>query len=146
MKFRISNKKKTIKAIGIIIFGILVIVGVILLLIRLSSSSISENNLKKKLENEGKKFYEKFYFNNEELKSLGEDEIKNFLKAYKDKGLKISLYTLSTYDREDDSFINQFVNPKTKKPCDQNETKVIIYPKEPFDSKSYKIEVELSCE
>ena len=146
MKIIIKDRKKMIRSVSIIITGILLIVGIILLIVNLTSSSTSENGLKKKLEKEGKKFYEEFYFNNEYLKPLSEEDIKNFLKEYEEIGLKITLYTLSTYNKSDNSFLNQFINSKTKKPCDANETKVIIYPKKPYDNKSYRIETELSCD
>lgn len=146
MKIKINDKKKMIRGIIVLVLGILIIVGVVILIMKLTSPKVSESGLKKKLEKEGRVFYEEYFYNNEALQGLSEEQHKEYVKTYEEIGFKISLYTLATYNKTDASFLNEFVNPKTKKPCDENETKVIIYPKEPYDNKSYKIEVQLSCE
>ena len=44
-----------------------------------------------------------------------------------------------------EKIIDKFVNSKTKKECDKLSTRVIIYPKSPYEKDSYNIKTELIC-
>ena len=103
----------------------------------------------------GVDFYENFYYKD---CGQGDDNKRiNFLKQYKDKGIKVSLdnilryyvttnkymnsinsdLNLSVYDRVNKIVSESFSN------YDLDNTKVVIYPKEPYGEKDYTIEVEI---
>ena len=134
-----KNKKKSIIIGGI---SLLVILAIILLTIVLCSES-KEKLLNKNLEEMGRDFYENLYYTEV---GKNDEERANFLKEFKDLGLKISLDGLSRYKTEENKEkIDNFVNPKTKEACDKENSKVTIYPQEPYGKTDYKIEVNLVC-
>lgn len=102
-----------------------------------------KNELVTYLEEMGKEFYEEFYY---EQVGSSLDEKEEFLSLYQDIGIKITLDTLSKYKgNKFKDMVDKFVNKETNELCDKNITKVIIYPKSPYERDSYKIETEIKC-
>lgn len=138
-KYLEKNKKQSI-LIGSI--SLLLLIAVVIILIVCLTTG-KEKKLIKNIEDMGRDFYENLYY---EQVGKNEEERAAFLKDFVDIGLKINLDGLSRYKTEENQEkINEFVNPKTKEACDKENSKVIIYPKEPFGKSDYQIEVNLEC-
>lgn len=138
MKDFFKNKKNIIMVCA----GVLVLVLVIVLLFVFVFNGTG--NAKSKMETElkemGKDFYENFYYDLV-VKDHGKDQISKF----KDVGIKVDLDNLERYKSENSDKVKDFVNPKTNESCNKNETKVIIYPEDPYEKTNYRLEVKLSC-
>lgn len=145
MKTVVKDKKKLIRGLIIIFGSIILVASIVTIIIKCATGTKSESGLKKELTKIGKDFYENFYY--DEIGST-EKERKEFVKQFEEIGIKVSLNTLSKYKGEDkmNEVLNIFINPKTKKPCNINDTKVIIYPEKPYNKTSYNIKSEISCD
>ena len=142
MKEKLKGFFQNKKTIGIII-GCIVIVILIVLAI-FAFKNFNKVNLDKSLINMGKDFYENFYYN-----QIGKDdaEKKEFLQKYESIGIKVSLDNLERYDSgKNKEEVAKFKNEKTGKECDKTNTMVVIYPQDPYEKTSYRIESILSCE
>lgn len=134
------NKKNIIMMIGAIVGFVLIVVIALLLITRGGSQ---EKKLKSRMEELGKDFYENFYY--KQVGSTDEEKVA-FLKKYESIGIKVNLDNLARYNtKENSKILEEFVNNKTKKECDKNNSQIIIYPKDPYNQTSYKIEVKLDC-
>lgn len=135
---KLKENKKLVTLIGC---GVLV-VAVIVILLFLFVFNSNKSALTKELNKAGVNFYENFYYN-----QVGNDdnERKEFLSKYAAVGIKIDLENLARTTDNKDEFINKFVNKKTKEKCNINNTKITIYPKEPYGQKDYKMDVVLDC-
>ena len=92
------------------------------------------DKLEHELKSRGQDFYEKFYYVNLD------DDIENkktILKNF-DDGIIVTLENLLLYDDTDIELIES-------SSCNYQQTKVIIWPREPYGSEDYDIEVVLSC-
>ena len=141
-KEKLKNFFKNRKQRTFIISAIIVLILIIVIVLFLTNSK--KVDLEKSLENMGKDFYENFYY-----KQIGKDdnEKKEFLKKYETMGIKVSLDNLERYDSgKNKDEVAKFKNEKTGKECDKTNTLVIIYPQEPYEKTSYRIESILSCE
>ena len=68
------------------------------------------------------------------------------LKKYEELGIKVNLDNLSRYNnKENEELVKTFVNNKNNEACNLQDTKVIIYPKSPYNKTDYTIEVQLVC-
>ena len=107
-------------------------------------SGSSEKNLEKLLKDMGSDFYENFYY---EQTGKTDEEKKSFLSKYTTVGIKINLTNLALYnDNKNKEIIEEnFINKKSDNICDEEETKVIIYPKQDYKKSDYDIEVILKC-
>lgn len=142
MKEKLKSFFQNKKTIGIII-GCIVIIALIILAI-FAFKNFNKVNLDKSLINMGKDFYENFYYN-----QIGKDdsEKKVFLQKYESIGIKVSLDNLERYDSgKNKEEVAKFKNEKTGKECDKTNTMVVIYPQDPYEKTSYRIESILSCE
>lgn len=141
MKFIKNLQRKTI-IIGASI--LVIIVGIIVALVLLFNSKNKEEKLEDILKNLGTDFYENFYYNQV---GSNEKERAEFLKKYKDIGIKVNLDNLFRYQKEEPTeIITKFVNKDTKKECDRKNSMVIIYPKEPYGKTNYTMDSTLVCE
>ena len=123
--------------------AVLVLVVVLGVVFAVKNGNSQEKVLSNKLEQLGTDFYENFYY-----KQIGEtkDARAEFLAKFKDIGIKVNLDNLIRHNTEEsDELKKEFVNSKTNEACDTNNTKVVIYPKDPYNEKDYKIEVILEC-
>ncbi len=128
--------------------NIAVVVSVVLVLIigiTVSYSLLSDNQEKKltaELESVGRKFYEEFYYT-----QIGEndEERAQFLSKYSAIGIKVDLENLArTLDNKDEE-LAKFINKKTNQSCNLTNSKVVIYPQDPYGKTNYKIDIVLDC-
>ncbi|MCM1053585.1 MAG: hypothetical protein NC483_06405, partial [Ruminococcus sp.] len=104
--------------------------------------------LETRLKELAKDFYEVKYYPNLTNSKTGEvmteKEKKEFATKFKDSGITIDLSSLSRlYGDEKDAILEEFKNEG--KPCDYENTKVKIFPKSPYESTSYEVEIFLEC-
>ncbi len=128
-------KKNKIVFISI---GILVLI-VIAVLIFIPKSN--EEELKVKLSELGKDFYENYYYDR-----MGTDEAlkKEQLSKFENIGIKVDLENLSRYENNEE-ILSFFVNSLSGVSCNTENTKVIIYPKSDYNKGSYEMEIILDC-
>ena len=135
-----ENKTNLIIIIGVVV---LIVVAIVLATIFGKGNGNQERVLNAKLKELGVNFYENFYYD-----QLGEsqEEREETLKKFSDKGIKIDLDNLIRLNSDNSEDLKSlFVNKKTGSSCDAKSTKVIIYPKENYGKKDYKIETVLEC-
>lgn len=134
------NKQKLFIAGGTALALILIIIFAVFMFAGRGNSQ--EEILTEKLEELGVKFYEDFYY-----KQVGtsDEEKAKFLKEYSSIGIKVDLNNLARYNDDPETILKEFTNSMTNKDCDKDNSKVIIYPQDPYNKDSYKIEVELVC-
>jgi len=122
---------------------VVAIVSIIIFLLVSNGGKSQEKDLKSKMEEMGKDFYENFYY--KQVGTTDEDRAA-FLKKYESLGIKVNLDNLARYNtKESEEILKAFVNNKTNKECDKSNSQVIIYPENPYNQTSYKIEVKLDC-
>ncbi len=147
-KFFGENKK----AIGIAVAAFIVVVVVIVGAVSLFGESHALPNQKEHLESRlkelSKEFYEVQYYPNLANSKTGEamtdDEKKAFAQKYKDTGITIDLASLARlYGDKKDEIMDEFKNGD--KACNYDNTKVVIYPKDPYTVNSYEVKVILDC-
>ena len=139
MKEKIINHKKELLIGGAILLLAIVAIGSFVFLF----GNNQEKLLKDYLKEMGTDFYENLYY-----QQVGKDdeERKKFLNNFKDLGIKVSLDSLSRYkSSENKEKIDAFVNKSKNQDCDKNNTKVIIYPTDPYGQKDYRMELQLEC-
>jgi len=139
MKYCKENQKKVV-FVGLTV--IVIVVAIILGFFLLKGKS-KEEVLKSYLHDMGIEFYENLYY-----QQIGktDDARKDFLSNFSDIGVKINLDSLSRYNAESNKEkIEAFKNPKTNESCNKENSKVIIYPQEPYGQKDYRVEIQLDC-
>jgi len=139
-----SKVKKLMRnqKIMIAILCLLVIVAIVIACLLIPKES-QKQELKMKMDEMGRAFYENFYY--QQVGSTDEDRAK-FLKKFEEIGIKVNLDNLSRYNSQDsEQILNQFINKKTNTECDKVNTQVIIYPISPYNKTSYTLEVNLEC-
>lgn len=121
----------------------LILIIAIILIIIFNSKKSEEDKLNDMLKELGVNFYENFYY---DQVGTNDTERKEFVKKYETIGIKINLDNLSRLNSDESKkMVDKFVNSKTKKECDKSNTRVIIYPKTPYEKDSYDIKTELVC-
>ena len=134
----INNRKKLIVCI---ISGVIVVAAIVLVLIFFVFKD-NKSQLSNEIESAGKNFYENFYYN-----QVGKDdkEKQEFLSKYATIGIKIDLENLARTSDNKDALLDKFINKKTGQKCNTTNTKVTIYPKDPYGQKDYTIESVIDC-
>ena len=139
-----KQNKKIVIACGI---GLILIVAIVIIVIvnldKTEKEITQEEKLTQYLEDMGKDFYENFYY-----QQIGKDDEsrKAFLEKYKKIGIKVNIDNLSRYKTEENkNKIEAFVNDETGEKCNRENTKITIYPKEPYSQTDYDIELKLDC-
>lgn len=126
----------------IAITTLLLIIAIILIII-FNSKKSEEDKLNDMLKELGVNFYENFYY---DQVGTNDTERKEFVKKYETIGIKVNLDNLSRLNSDESKkMVDKFVNSETKKECDKSNTRVIIYPKTPYEKDSYDIKTELVC-
>lgn len=121
----------------------LILIIAIILIIIFNSKKSEEDKLNDMLKELGVNFYENFYY---DQVGTNDTERKEFVKKYETIGIKVNLDNLSRLNSDESKkMVDKFVNSKTKKECDKSNTRVIIYPKTPYEKDSYDIKTELVC-
>jgi hypothetical protein len=135
------------RIIVMIIAPVVVIGAAIGIFLTVSASRTNEKALQANLETLGRDFYESYYF--EQIsEAYDADKRSDFLSKYTSLGIKVNLDNLERYPSKDLSnkdMVAEFKNRETGEPCDLTETKVSIFPEEPYDKTDYRIETILSC-
>ena len=132
---KIKNILKDNKKI-VIIGGVLVVLLVIVIVLLMSLDGKEEPtiSLEDSLSNFGGKFYTDYYYQR--------TKDKNDLKKHKDNGLNLTITNLEVLMPLDKETKKMFDDKK----CDYDNSKLIIYPKEPYGKNDYIVKVELTCE
>lgn len=147
MKDIIEKLKKDKKTLIIGVVALLAIIALVVILLVLPKDNGKGNNnggnndgngnssvdLEKNLTEAGKNFYETQYY-------VGLED-PTTLANFKDTGLNISITNLEVILPLDEATKKELTN----KECDLDETKIIIYPKDPYGVENHEIKVELSC-
>lgn len=127
------KKKKTI-IITLIILLTAIIFGIIMLV---NTNTFNEAIVKSDLKKLTKSFYGYYYDDNDK-----NNDIKSFLTQFKGTGLSITLGDLEIYL---EARTGKKIEYKSLEKCDRANTKVIIYPKEPFKKSDIDLKYELNC-
>ena len=135
-EFMKKNWKMICIILGIIVLAVLAVVLIF------AFSNNEEKKLTSELETLGKNFYESFYY--DQIGSNDEERSK-FLSKYSTIGIKVDLDNLSRTLDNKEEILKKFVNSKTKQECNKTNTKITIYPKDPYKKSDYKLEVILDC-
>lgn len=137
----IENIKKKTK----IFLGVIIILVSASGVVYVMSNSNPQKKLEKRLETVGRDFYENMYYDHI-VSNKSDEEVKEFFSKFTEIGIKVDLDNLNRYDTEKyPNLIDEFVHNKSKDACHPINTKVIIYPSEPFNKTDYTIESELDC-
>lgn len=141
----IERKKKIILYILIILLTVIVICFYFLTSKYMENKKPDSENVIEYMEKLGKEFYESYYY-----PQLGElkkndmiEDIPIFLKNFTDTGISVSLKKVIDLHFRTEESINKTLE---KYKCDFSKTQFIIYPQEPYEKKSYKIEPQIVCE
>lgn len=131
-----EKKNRKFLIIGIII--VLILVAVLVVFLVFFNKENKEAKLNNLLVELGSEFYTNFYY--EQLGETKEDTLKNFTEI----GIKVDLDNLSRYNKELNSEkIAEFKNNGND--CDKANTKVVIYPKDPYGKNDFTIDTILVC-
>jgi len=141
---RMFNSKNRIKSIAIIAGVVIAIIAIILLII---FNPFENKNKKIKKELEGRLVeLAGYFYENQFYPKNGDDSSKiEFVKGYVANGVKVDLLNIARSKvNEKDSILAEFKNADGEL-CDNHNTKVTIYPKEPYGVKDYEVKVFLEC-
>ena len=134
---KINEKNKRV----IVCIGFISLIIIVALFITIwNSGSKKDNNvnskddIKSELIKVGKKYYD------ETLYPIAKDS-EDYLPTYTEKGIKNTLTSISTVV----TFSDELTKALKSNECNYDNTKIIIYPSEPFGTNDYRVEVELDC-
>lgn len=141
----LEKKKKKIIYISILILTITVICLYFLTNKYVENKKTDSENVIEYMEKLGKDFYESYYYPQlSELKENGMiEDIPSFLKNFTESGISVSLNKLIDLHFQTEDAINKKIS---KYKCDFSKTRFVIYPKEPYEKKAYKLEPQIVCE
>lgn len=134
-----ESRKKTKVIVISIILGVLALFLVFLLYTKLvvNSPEARSEKANNKLNDLGGVFYSHYY---DSVEETSKENTKNVISNYKDVGFTITLKDLKlyldTYKIEDYSALDD---------CNEEQTKVTVYPVEPFGKEDYNVRVILEC-
>ena len=98
----------------------------------------------RKLEKLAADYYEN-YFYDKFASTVPEDEKEKVFKDYSEHGFApVYLRQLLLFDNERDAGYAKYFNTTTYS-CDKNQTKIQIFPVEPYGRKNYRVEYAPSC-
>ena len=121
--------------VGVIVIGVVVAVVLIVFM-------NNKTQLTNELEKAGRDFYENYYYD----QAGSDDKTRSeFLVKLESAGIKVNLENLARSTENNKGILDKFVNKATGKKCNTDNTKVIIYPKDPYGKKDYIIETEIDC-
>lgn len=126
-----SNKGKIFAIIALVM-----LVGVVGFLLVYSLNG--EKRAEKRLNKLAKSFYSYYYKDNSDKED--KDKIKVFLSKYAASGLTVRLKDMKIY--VDTKRVQDY---RALKNCDEEKTKVTIYPKTPYGKDDFTIKTTMSC-
>ena len=135
------KKRKTIIPIILLII-FLVMLGFLSFIFFNNMKKETKGNFSTDLTKMGETIYKDYYY---EITKVGktDEELKNYLKKFETIGLSFNLVELAKYSDENFDKINEFLSDND---CSRENTKVIIYPKDPFRKIDFDSEVKIDCE
>ena len=133
MEFLKKNRKLVIGLV-IVLLALLTIFSVIV--IKKSNNKNELTNIEKEITEASKDIYENYYYNM--ITQSGKDT-KTFFEGYTKSGIRLTLDNLIQY-KNDDKFKKIFADK-----CDFKDTKIAIFPKEPYKKGDYEIKIDLDC-
>ena len=140
-KKEVKCSKKKFILIGSIVAGVIVLAVLIVLCITVFFNK--ERITTKKVKTMGVDYYTNYLYD-ALAKNRKKEDLEKILVRYAGRGIKINLETLEKYDSG--KYADEIKNLKSgKKACDKANTKVIIYPEEPYNKADYRVEIELDC-
>lgn len=134
------------KKIYKLIIVLVVLLGVLAVAVVVNGTGGNqETKLNTKLKDIGTEFYEDFYYD-QIVSGKTEEEVVEFLSRFSEIGIKVNLDNLSRFSEGKYSDLsNEFTNKKSKVACDINNTRALIFPKEPYGKKDHEVNAELDC-
>ena len=129
----LKDKSKLIILGGIFILLVVVII-VLSIIFNNNSDKKNTETLEESLNKIGSEFYEtKYYTTFQDVKQLAN---------FKDTGVNISITNLNVIMPISADLKDRLNEDK----CNLDNTKIVIYPKDPYGKKDYSLKVELACE
>lgn len=130
-------KKRSLIVVFIIILVLIIAISLVFGFTNHNRPSNEDNkteSLNTILTNLGKKFYEENYYSRLDNKDK--------LADFQESGLNVSITNLEVILPLDEEIKRSLDDRK----CNLDNTKIVIYPREPYGIKDYNIKVELVCE
>lgn len=138
---KINDKQKKIIIYLIIITLIIIAIGLYFLLSKEEEKNETpEDKVTSYVEKLGKDFYKEYYY--EQMKTIHQDDVKTFLNNFGETGIPVTLNLVIDLHFKTKEEIDKKLSEYD---CDYEKTKFTIYPKEPYDNNTYKIEPHMSC-
>lgn len=104
-----------------------------------------DRRINKRLNLVGSDFYENFYYP-QLVEDLSDEDIESNFSKYENQGIKVDLDSLLKFNASKyDNLKEEIRNSKTGQYCDLKKTKVIIYPKSPYELQDYRLDTEIDC-
>ena len=135
------KKRKTVIPIILLIIFI-VILGFLSVVFFNNMKKQSSSNFTSDLTKMGETIYKDYYYEITKV-DKSDEQLKAYLKKFEQIGLSFNLVELSKYSDENRNKISEFL--KNNK-CSNENTRVIIYPKDPYTKNDFNLEVKLDCE
>lgn len=142
---KINDKQKKIIIYLFIIALIIIAIGLYFLLKKEEEKNVTDTDkVINYVEKLGRNFYEDYYYQQLEMMYQTEEsnDIKGFLANFEQTGIPVTLNKVIELHFKTKESINQELS---KYDCDFEETKFVIYPKDPYEKNSYKIEPHVVC-
>ena len=138
----IKTNKKTIITVFVVGASIILFILGLLTIFRQDNKEKELTNL---LEEMGKDFYENYFYDGLNSSKTEEEKV-SYLKEMESRGIKIDLENLERFNSSvNKEKVKKFINPKTNKECDKQNTKIKIYPKRSYGKTDYTLKAELAC-
>ena len=136
------------KKLAIIFLIIFILILGFLSIVFINNLNKNEKDYVSELTNIGNEAYSEYYYKIMAI-DKNETDLKAYLKKYETTGLKFDLEALKGYAINQEkadyyNLINEFLS-KNKK-CNENGTKVIVYPKEPYGATDFTSEIKFNCD
>ena len=144
-KVEVKEEKKCPKMkfilLGSIIAGVIIIAVLVILCITVFFNK--ERIITRKVKAMGVDYYTNYLYDTL-AKNREKKDLDKILSRYASVGIKLNLNTLEKYDSG--KYAEEIKTLKTKKKeCDKANTKVTIYPVEPYNKTDYNVVIELDC-
>ena len=134
-------KKKRVGRVIAIILLIILLMFLGYLVYNYYFGASKEQKIERILKKMTKTFYEENYYDMLLDEKGSKENVVEYLGKYSKTGLRISYDSLKAYYD-----MNHKMNYTDLSNCDEFETKVIIYPKSPYNKTSYTLDYILSCD
>ena len=133
------NKKKR-NILLVILIGLVVLLGFFSIIF--FKNIKTEKDYVSEFTTMGEDFYSNYYYKIISVDKT-EKEVQEYLALFNKIGLKVDLNELEKYKEEYKDTIESF--SKKYNDCDKSETMVIIYPKSPYSSTDFDINIKMEC-